>query len=260
MVLLNKGKGSKGGRRLASSAALRGERGAQTLTIRYEPFEQQMLTWLGGLDEAAFVADPDVASLQKELGAVEGMRADVMDRIGKVESRLVEGSSGKFDSMLDLLEQLAAKARELEARREELKAKLHDGQRNVFRTYRTAWQRLREAPLDKREGLRTRLKTAIAAMVDRFEVTMEQNGLVRHVLVKVHAKGRGGPWYVYFVVRGLRSAWLSIGGRADADLETLREARYVPFSWKNIPKADETDMAIPAPAVKGVLSDTGAVS
>jgi len=41
----------------------------------------------------------------------------------------------------------------------------------------------------------------------------------------------------------------------DADLNTSKEARYVPFSWKNIPKAGEADMAVGAPIVKGVPSE-----
>jgi hypothetical protein len=47
---------------------------------------------------------------------------------------------------------------------------------------------------------------------------------------------------------------MSIGEWVDADLKTPKEARYVPFSWRNIPKVGETDMAIGAPVVKGVPS------
>ena len=93
-------------------------------------------------------------------------------------------------------------------------------------------------------------------MIDRFDLTIEQDGMLRHVLVEVYVKGMSDPWYVYFVARGLQSAWISIGdGMDDFDLETLKEARYVPFNWKNIPKAGETDLAFPAPIVKGVSSE-----
>jgi len=81
------------GKRLVSSAALRGENGAHRVTIRYEPFEQQMLTWLGGLDEATLVSDPDSTSGRKELAVVDGRLVDVKDRIAKVEARMVDGPS-----------------------------------------------------------------------------------------------------------------------------------------------------------------------
>jgi len=43
-----------------------------------------------------------------------------------------------------------------------------------------------------------------------------------------------------------------LGGWGDVDLATLRAKHYVPFSWKNIPRVDETDLPFPAPVVKGM--------
>jgi len=258
IVLVNKGSPPKGGKRLTSSASVRGEKGAQRLSICYEPFEQQLLTWLGGLTGEVFSTDSDKGSVRRELESVEGMHADVSDRIRKIQARLIDGSSKEFDSVLPVLEQLDVNVRELESRREELRAQFHGGQDHTLQTYRTAWQRLREAPPDQRERLRSKLKLAISRLVDRFELSMEKEGVVIHVLVKVHADGRADPWYIYFVVRGRRSVWLSIGGGMDIDLKKLKRARYVPFSWRNIPMASETDMATPAPVVKELQSDAAA--
>ena len=256
MVLVSKGKdGSRGGKRLTSSAAIRGENGACRYTIRYEPFEQQMLTWLGGLDGATVPSDPDSTSSEKELAAVDGMIVDVNDRIAKIEARMVDGPSDKFDSLLNVLEQLQEKVSELESHREELKGKVHGSRADTFQTYQTAWQRLREVPDDQKERVRSRLRTAIVAMIDRIDMTLERDGRLSHVLVKIYLKGASDPWYVYFVTRGLKSAWISIGGWADVDLQTLKEARYLPFSWRNIPEAGETDLAAGAPIVKGMPSE-----
>ncbi len=258
MVLLNKGSGPKGGKRLISSAALRGENGAHRASIRYEPFELQMLTWLGGLDEAAVISAPDTASGRKELATVDGMLVDTKDRIAKVQARMVNGPSDEFDNLLDVLEQLKRRAGELQAQREELQAKIHGSQAGTFQAYRTAWQRMTEAPDDQRERVRSRLRAGIAAMVDRFDVTIEPDGMLRHVLVEVYLKGVSDAWYVYFVTRGLQSAWLSIGGgKEEIDLQTLKDKRYAPFKWKSIPKAGETDLACPAPIVRGVPSEIG---
>ena len=171
---------------------------------------------------------------------------------------MVNGPSDKFDSLLDVLEQLQRKTGELEVQREELRSKVSGKQADTFHVCRTAWQRLRDAPDDQRERVRSRLRAAIAAMIDRFDVTIERDGMLRHVLVEVYLKGMSDPWYVYFVGRGLQSAWISIGsGMSSYDLKELKEARYIPFKWKNIPRAGETDLACPAPIVKGVPSEIG---
>jgi DNA invertase Pin-like site-specific DNA recombinase len=256
MVMVSKGKdGSRGGKRLTSSAAIRGENEACRCTIRYESFEQQMLTWLGGLDGAMLAPDSDSISGEKELEAVDGMLVDVNDRIAKIEARMVDGPPDKFDSLLSVLGKLQEKVGELKAQREELRGKVQSGRINTLQTYRTAWQRLGEVPDDQKEYARSRLRTAIAAMVDRIDITPERDGILCHVLVKIYLKGASDPWYIYFVARGLKSAWISIGGWADVDLQSLKEARYVPFSWKNIPKACEADMAVGAPIVNGVPSE-----
>jgi hypothetical protein len=250
MVMINSGP-SVGGKRLISSAALRGERGAHRASIRYAPFEQQMLTWLAGLDGAADNSDPDAAALGKELQAVEGMLGDVASRIEAVESHLVDGPTDGFEATLGLLERLKRKTKELEATRELLKAKLHGSRAGGHQAFRTAWQKMRQAPADQRERLRSRLKAAIPSIVDRLDVTIEPDGAVRHVLVTVRQKGLPGTSHIYFVVRGTKSVWLSIGSGGKVDLAKLRKARYVPFSWEDIPRADETDMPVPAPIVKG---------
>jgi hypothetical protein len=249
MVMVSKGSISRSEKRLVSSAAMRGERGSHKASIRYEVFEQQMLTWLAGLDGAADNSDPGAPALGKELRAVEGMLADVASRTEKVEARLVDGPTERFEAMLDLLEQLKGKAKELGASREALKAKLHGSPAGGRQAFQTAWQKLREAPADQRERPRSRLKAAIPSVVDRLEVTLEPDGPVRHVLVTVRQKGLSGTSHIYFVARGPRSAWLSIGSGGDADLAKLRKAWYVPFSWKGIPRADETDLPVPAPLV-----------
>ena len=71
------------------------------------------------------------------------------------------------------------------------------------------------------------------------------------MLVKIHAARAAGTSHVYFVVRGAKSAWLSVGTGGEVHLTKLRKARYVPFSWKEIPRANETDLPAPAPLVKG---------
>lgn len=251
MVMVTKGAVSRREKRLVSSAAVRGERGSHNASIRYEVFEQQMLTWLAGLDGAAGNSDPGAAALGKELQAVGGMLGDVTSRIEKVESRLVDGPTERFEAMLDLLEQLKANAKELGATREALKAKLHGSRAGGRQAFRTAWQKMLEAPADQLERLRSRLKAAIPSVVDRLDVTIEPDGKVRHVLATVSQKGLPGTSHIYFVARGPKSAWLSIGSGGKVDLAKLRKARYVPFSWKGIPRADETDMPVPAPLVKG---------
>jgi hypothetical protein len=201
-------------------------------------------------------SDPDSTSSKKELAAVDGMLIDVNDRIAKIEARMVDGPSDKFDSLLNVLEQLQEKVGELKAQREELQVKVHGSRADIFQTYQTAWQKLREVPDDQKERVRSRLRTAIAAMIDRIDITIDRDKRLSHVLIKIYLKGMSDPWYVYFVAQGLKSAWISIGGGMDdVDLDTLKDARYTPFSWRNIPKAGETDMAVGAPIVKGVPSE-----
>jgi hypothetical protein len=251
MVIVNKGAVLRSEKRLVSWASLRGEKGSHNASIRYDVFEQQVLTWLAGIDEAADSSDPDATAIRGELQAAEGMLGDVTSRIEKVGARLVDGSTDRFGAMLDLLEQLKAKAKELGASREALKAKLHGSRAGGHQAFRTAWQKLWEAPTDQRERLRSRLKAAISSVVERLDVTIEPDGKVRHVLVMVRQKGLTDTSHIYFVARGPKSAWLSIGSGGNVDLAKLRKARYVPFSWKAIPRANETDLPVPAPLAKG---------
>jgi DNA invertase Pin-like site-specific DNA recombinase len=186
MEIVNKGKRSNG-RKLVSSAARRGEKGAKYVSFPYNDFELAVLSFLKEIKPADILPNqPQADTLRDQLEGTIGKLASIKSKIKKMKAKLTAlDDSDMFDSLMDVFTDLEKQKRDTAGKLEQLKLELHHSTEPTIADTQEIIEMLDSAKGDELTELRIRLKARIRSLVSEIWVVPLANGKHRIALTQV---------------------------------------------------------------------------
>lgn len=186
MNLVDKGSGKK----LVSSAARRGEKGAEYLSFPYNVFEESILSFLREVSPSDILPNKtDHSDLEDQLDVAEGKLGDVENRLEKFKERLL--TDAEFESLLEVVKQLESERDGLLETIERIKASIHQESDNVVSDTQSLIDLMDKAKGTELEKIRTRLKAKIANLIEDIFILVVKKGHHRKAMIQMHFVGGG---------------------------------------------------------------------
>lgn len=186
MNLVNKGNGDK----LVSSAARRGEPGAEYLSFPYDVFEESILSYLQEVSPSDILPPKSVQSDQEEqLDIAEGKLSDVEHRLETFKKRLIEDEN--FETLLEVVKDLETEKENFSQTIERIKGNIHQDGQNIVSDSQSLIGLMKQSEGEELEKVRTRLKSKIVNLIDDIFILVTKHGHHRLAIIQIHFIGGG---------------------------------------------------------------------